>query len=63
MEGVYDKLMQCYERVRKQTNFKLETVLVLGSGLGDFAEQINVQSVVDCHDIKDFSASTVAGHA
>lgn len=29
---LYDKLMQCYESVRKQTDFKPKTALVLGSG-------------------------------
>lgn len=63
MGEVYDKLMRCFESVKKQTDFKPEIALVLGSGLGDFAEKIKVESIVDYHDIKDFPVSTVSGHA
>ena len=37
--------------------------MVLGSGLGDYANDIKVVCEVDYHDIKDFPISTVPGHA
>lgn len=63
MGEVYDKLQKCYESVRKHTDFKPVVALVLGSGLGDYAEGIRVESVLDYREIEGFPVSTVAGHA
>ena len=63
MSEVYDKLMGCYESLKKQVDFKPEVALVLGSGLGDYADSIKVVKTVDYHDIEEFPVSTVAGHA
>lgn len=63
MGEVYKKLMQCYESVKNQTDFKPEVALVLGSGLGDYAQKIRVETVIDYHDIEGFPVSTVSGHA
>lgn len=63
MSEVYDKLMGCYESLKKQVDFKPEVALVLGSGLGDYADSIKVVKTVDYHDIEGFPVSTVAGHA
>ena len=63
MSEVYDKLQRCYESVRSQTDFVPEVALVLGSGLGDYAENIRVEKTIDYHDIEGFPVSTVVGHA
>ena len=63
MSEVYDKLQRCYESVRAQTDFVPEVALVLGSGLGDYAENIRVEKTIDYHDIEGFPVSTVVGHA
>ena len=63
MSEVYDKLIRCYESVRKQVDFVPEVALVLGSGLGDYADKIEVKATLDYHDIEGFPVSTVAGHA
>ena len=62
MNEVYEKLLHCYESVKKQVDFEPEVALVLGSGLGDYAETIKVEAVLDYHDIEDFPVSTVPGH-
>lgn len=62
MNEVYDKVKECYEQVRKMTKFKPRIALVLGSGLGEFAETIRIETVIDYHDIKGFPVSTVQGH-
>lgn len=63
MSEVYDKLVRCYESVRKQVDFTPEVALVLGSGLGDYAGGIRVEATLDYRDIEGFPVSTVAGHA
>ena len=62
MGEVYEKLMRCYESVRKQVDFTPQVALVLGSGLGDYAESIRVEATLDYHDIEGFPVSTVPGH-
>ena len=63
MSEVYDKLMRCYESVRKQIDFVPEVALVLGSGLGDYAKGIRVEATLDYHEIDGFPVSTVPGQA
>ncbi|MBE9487730.1 MAG: purine-nucleoside phosphorylase [Bacteroidetes bacterium] len=46
----------------KIKNFKPTVGIVLGSGLGSFAEQIDVRYKIKYKDIKDFPVSTIAGH-
>ena len=46
----------------KKTDFVPETAIVLGSGLGDYAEQIKIETTIDYKDIKGFPTSTVPGH-
>ncbi|MCI5858171.1 MAG: purine-nucleoside phosphorylase, partial [Agathobacter sp.] len=63
MNEVYEKLMKCYESIRKVTDFEPKIALVLGSGLGDYARQIEVVCTIDYKDIEGFPVSTVVGHA
>ena len=42
--------------------FRPEVGIILGTGLGDFAEQIDVQHALDYKDIPGFPVSTVEGH-
>ncbi len=62
MNEVYQKLSDCYECVRKITDFKPEIALILGSGLGDYAENIRQEAIVDYSAIDGFPVSTVTGH-
>lgn len=65
MNPVYEKLLNCYECVEKKfdfKNFKPAVAIVLGSGLGDYAEDIKIVGEVDYHDIEGFPVSTVPGH-
>ena len=48
--------------MRAKTDFKPEVALVLGSGLGDYAEEIEIKDTVDYTEIEGFPSSTVAGH-
>ena len=39
---------------RKKVNFKPEVALILGSGLGDYADEINVVQTSIIQKLKDF---------
>ena len=62
MNEVYEKLLKCYESFQKQIDFKPRVALILGSGLGDYADDIRVEATLDYHDIEGFPVSTVPGH-
>jgi len=61
MNPVYDKLMRCYDSVRERVPFVPKVALVLGSGLGDYADHIQVEGSIDYHEIEGFPVSTVPG--
>lgn len=66
MSEVYKKLLRCYESIQSRfdfSKFRPDVAIVLGSGLGDYAEDIKVVGEVDYHDIEGFPVSTVPGHA
>lgn len=62
MNAAYEKLMKCYESVKEKVDFKPKVAIVLGSGLGDYAEGIKVESTLSYHEIEGFPVSTVPGH-
>lgn len=62
MNKVYEKLTKCYESFKERIDFTPEVALVLGSGLGKFAEQIDVCYTLPYDEIEDFPVSTVPGH-
>ena len=62
MSKGYEKLRRCYESIRRQTAFQPKLAVVLGSGLGDFAETIRVTDTVEYSAIDGFPTSTVQGH-
>ncbi len=63
MNPVYEKLNNCYESVRKKISFEPKVALVLGSGLGKFADEIDVVDRISYSEIEGFPVSTVPGHA
>ena len=44
---MYKKLVACLESVRKKIDFKPEVALILGSGLGDFADGIKIEQTIE----------------
>jgi purine-nucleoside phosphorylase len=62
MNKVYKKLNNCLKSVRNKTDFVPEIALVLGSGLGEYAEEIEVAATIDYKEIEGFPVSTVPGH-
>lgn len=62
MNPIYQKLQNCCQSVREKIRFKPQVALILGSGLGGFAEEIRVVEILDYNKIEGFPVSTVPGH-
>ena len=58
----YEKLQKCLACVREKTDFVPDVALILGSGLGALADEIDAVATIDYHDIEGFPVSTVPGH-
>ena len=54
--------MDCYACFQKKISFVPQVALVLGSGLGDYANDIKVVAELDYKEIEGFPTSTVQGH-
>lgn len=66
----YERVEACYRRVLEQVDclkgnnpFVPRVGLILGSGLGELADEIQQEGVLDYQDIDGFPLSTVSGHA
>lgn len=62
MNLVYDKLMKCFESVKKRIDFEPQVALVLGSGLGDYGDTMKIVDTLEYSEIEGFPVSTVPGH-
>ncbi|MBR3598951.1 MAG: purine-nucleoside phosphorylase, partial [Lachnospiraceae bacterium] len=63
MGKIVDRVDKCCDYIKSKIDgFVPRVALILGSGLGDLAEQIEVVASVDYSDIQGFPQSTVAGH-
>lgn len=61
-EAYYDTLEICAMQIRSMTDFEPEIAVVLGSGLGDFADNIEIVDEIPYSAIKGFPVSTAPGH-
>ncbi|MCR5770830.1 MAG: purine-nucleoside phosphorylase [Butyrivibrio sp.] len=59
---IYEKVEKCTEAVRAKTDFVPKVALTLGSGLGDYAKNIDIKAEVSYSEIDGFPVSTVPGH-
>ncbi|MCR5282219.1 MAG: purine-nucleoside phosphorylase [Lachnospiraceae bacterium] len=63
MNEVTQKLQNCYESVRARTDFVPKVAIVLGSGLGDYADTMSdIVAEIAYDEIEGFPVSTVPGH-
>ena len=56
------KVQEMVSIIREKTDFVPKVALTLGSGLGNFADEINVVCEIPYSDLPDFPVSTVEGH-
>ena len=47
MNAVYEKLLKIYEQAAKRISFKPELALILGSGLGEFCDTMEIKETLE----------------
>lgn len=62
MNPAHTKLLQCYESIKDRIPFTPKIALVLGSGLGDYGNTMDVMATIPYTEIAGFPQSTVQGH-
>lgn len=62
MLSAQEKLLKCFDKIRLMTDFVPEIAIVLGSGLGSFADEIDIVKTINYDEIEYFPKSTVNGH-
>lgn len=62
MPDLINQLKETTAFIRSQYPHTPEAGIVLGSGLGDFADQIQIEKEIDYKEIPHFPVSTVEGH-
>ena len=58
----YERLLKCWEEIRKRTDFRPQVGIVLGSGLGGYADNMEISCEIPYREIPGFPVSTVQGH-
>lgn len=58
----YDRATEAAEFIKSKVSFKPQMALILGSGLGDFADTLDGKVAIPYSDIPYFKKSTVQGH-
>jgi purine-nucleoside phosphorylase len=59
---MWEKVQETVNFIQEKTNFIPEYGVILGSGLGQFTEDIAIEYVLDYSAIPNFPVSTVEGH-
>lgn len=62
MNEVYNKLKGCFDSIESKLPFRPKVGLILGSGLGNYADNVETVATIDYKDIKEFPVSTAPGH-
>lgn len=63
MTTVYDHAVEAANFIKSKTTHIPEVAVILGSGLGEFADEITDKVAISYEEIPHFKKSTVAGHA
>ena len=59
---MWEKVQQTVDYIKQKTNFTPEYGVILGSGLGNFTEDITIEFTLPYGEIPNFPVSTVEGH-
>ena len=60
---LYEQIQEATAYLRSRTDFQPKFGIILGTGLGGLADEIEAVETIDYQDIPHFPASTVEGHA
>lgn len=60
---MYKKIIETAEWLKARMTTKPETAIILGTGLGELAKEIDKEKVISYTEIPNFPVSTVEGHA
>jgi purine-nucleoside phosphorylase len=58
-----DRIKEAVAYLQGQYSFNPEVGVVLGSGLGNFSSEMNVEKTISYSDIPHFPEATVEGHS
>ncbi len=61
-QAYQQRLEHCVEQIRARTDFVPDLVIVLGSGLGDFASNVDVVAEIPYDEIEGFPVATAPTH-
>ena len=59
---MWEKVQQTIDYIKEKTNFIPEYGVILGSGLGSFTQDIEIEFTLPYNEIPNFPVSTVEGH-
>ncbi|MCF6270677.1 MAG: purine-nucleoside phosphorylase [Melioribacteraceae bacterium] len=62
MINIEDKYKELTDSLNEQIPFYPEIALILGSGLGEFAEKVNTIKTIPTNELPNYPHSTVEGH-
>ena len=62
MSKEYKVLQEAYDSIKKKIPYVPEVAITLGSGLGDFVNNLKIDAVIDYKDIKNFPKATNQNH-
>lgn len=61
--SIFDRAQTSARFIRERINADVDVAVVLGSGLGAFAETLEEAAIIPYEEIPDFARSTVEGHS
>lgn len=63
IENLEDRFKNLLAQVKSEAPFQADIALILGSGLGDFANSIKIVKSISTSEVHDYPQSTVNGHS
>ena len=63
MTGLYEQAQEAASYIRSKSSLEPKLALILGSGLGDFANKVSDPVAIPYSEIPNFPQSTVQGHS
>jgi len=62
MSGLYDRIQAAVKAVRAKTDFSAPTGIILGTGLGAIAKEIDIETSIPYEEIPGFAKPTIFAH-